>query len=107
MWSKLPLSSSLSSSLPATPPVAGMLYGGAGEPQAEALGSGASQIPPLVEAGKKSLVGPSLDVGVPAPCADGGVASLGDSTDRTPCNEVDVPQGERAGRGSLTYQRCV
>jgi hypothetical protein len=48
--------------------------------------------------GKKSPVAPSPDVDAPAPHTGSGATSLGDSTDRTPCGEVDVPQGERQER---------
>jgi hypothetical protein len=42
-----------------------------------------------------------------APRVGDGVVSPGDSTVRTPCGEADAPQGERAGKGSLTYVWCT
>jgi hypothetical protein len=76
-------------------------------PPAEAQGTGTSQTPPPAEAGRKSPTAPSLDTGTPAPRAGGGATPPGDSIDWTPCGEVDVAQGKRAGRGSLTYERCA
>jgi hypothetical protein len=60
-----------------------------------------------VEAERKSPVAPSPDVGAPAPHADDGAASPSDSTDRPLCAEVDAQQGEMAGKGSATYERCA
>jgi hypothetical protein len=66
---------------------------------------GASQTPPPAKARRKSPTAPSPNAGAPAPHTRGGVASPGDLTDRTLCDKVDVPQGERVGRGSLTYEQ--
>jgi hypothetical protein len=78
-----------------------------GAPLARAPGWGVSQTLPPAEARSKSPVAPSPDADAPAPCADDVVAFLGGSTDRTPCSEVDTPQGESAGKGSLSYEQCA
>jgi hypothetical protein len=78
-----------------------------GAPPAGAPGWGVSQTLPPTEAGWKSPVAPSPDIGAPAPRATNGAASPGSSTDRSPCGEVDAPQGEMARNGSPTYERCA
>jgi hypothetical protein len=76
-----------------------------GAPPAGAQRRGASPTPPSAEMGRKSPFAPSPDVSVPAPGAGGGATSPGDSTVQTPCDGVDVLQGEKAGKGSPTYER--
>jgi hypothetical protein len=78
-----------------------------GAPPAGEQGSGASRTPPPAQVGRKSPAAPSTDAGAPAPHAGGGVASPGDSSDRTRCGAEDAPQGETAGKESPTYEQCV
>jgi hypothetical protein len=75
-----------------------------GAPPARAQRRGASQTPPPAEGTSQT---PPPDVGVPAPRAGGGIASPGDSTVRTLCGKVGVPQGKRTGKGSPTYEQCA
>jgi hypothetical protein len=53
------------------------------------------------------IAAPAPGVGVPAPRACGGAVSPGDLTVLSPCDAVDTPQGERAGKGSPTYMQCI
>jgi hypothetical protein len=103
LWPKLsPLSSPSGS-----PPAARVSCGGAGAPLAGAQRRDASHTPYPAKEGRERPDAPSPDVDVPAPRAGGGEASLGDSTVRAPCGEVDAPQGKRAGKGSPTYVQCA
>jgi hypothetical protein len=76
-----------------------------GVPPTGAHRRGASQTQPPIEVGQKSPAAPSLDVCAPAPYVGSGVASPGDSTNQTPCSEVDAMQGRTIGKGSPTYEQ--
>jgi hypothetical protein len=71
-------------------------------------GKAASQTPPPAEARRKSPAAPApapaLSVGALAPRAGDDAVSLGDWTGLTPCDAVDAPLGEKAKRGSQTYE---
>jgi hypothetical protein len=81
LWSEPPPLLSLSGSPPAATPVAGVPYGDAGAPPAEAQERDASPTPTLAEAGRKSPIAPSPSTDVPAPQVGSGAASPSDSTD--------------------------
>jgi hypothetical protein len=61
----------------------------------------------LAHAHRKSLAARSADAGTPAPCKGSGATSPGGLIDRTPCDEVEAPQGETVGKGSPTYEQCA
>ena len=76
---------------------------------AEVQGKAASQTPTPAKARGKSPTTPTPDPGIvaPAPHAGDDAVSPGGWTHLSPCGAVRVPPGERAKRGSLTYEQCI
>jgi hypothetical protein len=66
---------------------------------------GRLQTPPPAGARGKSPAAPGADA--PTSRAGVGAVSPGDSIVLSSCGAVDIPQGESARKGSLTYVQCI